>query len=63
LLYAAALAVWFGLRARLGQIDFYVLFAVVVTQSVQLVGIFLVFTSLSVPALASRLYARRCSGG
>src|SRR5262249_20853446 len=54
LLYAAVLTAWFGFRQRLGQIGFYVLFALVVTQSVQLVGIYLVFTSLIVPALASR---------
>src|ERR1700680_851445 len=43
LLYAGALAAWFGFRARLGQIGFYVLFAIVVTQSVQLVGIYVGF--------------------
>jgi len=58
-LYAAVLAAWFLYRARLGQIGFYVLFALVVTQSVQLVGIYLVFTSLIVPALAARLYPER----
>jgi zinc/manganese transport system permease protein len=59
LLYAAVLAVWFQYRARLGQIGFYVLFAIVVTQSVQLVGIYLVFTSLIVPALAALCYPER----
>ena len=59
LLYAAALTVWFGFRARLGQMGFYLLFALIVTQSVQLVGIYLVFGSLIVPALASRLYPER----
>jgi zinc/manganese transport system permease protein len=59
LLYAAALTIWFLYRARLGQIGFYVLFALVVTQSVQLVGIYLVFASLIVPALAARLYPER----
>ena len=58
-LYAVALAVWFAFRERLGQIGFYVLFALVVTQSVQLVGIYLVFASLIVPALAARLYPER----
>src|SRR5436853_5673337 len=43
ILYAVALLLWFGLRERLGQLGFYVLFALVVTQSVQLVGIYLVF--------------------
>ena len=56
ILYLVALAAWFGLRNRIGQIGFYVLFALVVTQSVQLVGIYLVFTSLIIPALASRRF-------
>jgi zinc/manganese transport system permease protein len=56
LLYAFALLVWFSFRMRLGQLGFYVLFALVVTQSVQLVGIYLVFASLIVPALAARLF-------
>jgi zinc/manganese transport system permease protein len=56
LLYAAALVIWFRFRSQLGHIGFYVLFALVVTQSVQLVGIYLVFTSLIVPALAARAY-------
>jgi zinc/manganese transport system permease protein len=57
ILYVVALAAWFGLRKRLGQIGFYVLFALVVTQSVQLVGIYLVFASLIIPALAARRFA------
>ena len=56
LLYAAALVVWFGFSGSQGQIGFYVLFALVVTQSVQLVGIYLVFASLIVPALAARRF-------
>jgi zinc/manganese transport system permease protein len=59
LLYAALLTIWFRYRARLGHMGFYLLFAMVVTQSVQLVGIYLVFASLIVPALAARLYAER----
>jgi zinc/manganese transport system permease protein len=57
ILYALALAAWFGLRKWLGQMGFYVLFALVVTQSVQLVGIYLVFASLIVPALAAKRFA------
>lgn len=53
-LYAAVLAVWFSFRQRLGDLGFYLLFAVTVTASVQLVGIYLVFASLIVPALAVR---------
>lgn len=59
ILYALALAAWFGLRNRLGHIGFYVLFALVVTQSVQLVGIYLVFASLIIPALAAKRFAPR----
>ena len=57
--YAAILALWFGLGARLGRIGFYLLFACAVTASVQLVGVYLVFTTLIVPALATRDLARR----
>jgi zinc/manganese transport system permease protein len=59
ILYAAALALWFGSRVRLGRVGFYVLFAIVITQSVQLVGIYLVFASLIVPALAARYFPER----
>lgn len=54
LAYAAVLAVWFTLGARFGRLGFYLLFACAVTVSVQLVGLYLVFTTLIVPALATR---------
>ncbi len=57
--YAAVLALWFGARARLGPIGFYTLFAVTVTVSVQLVGLYLVFATLIVPPLATRRMTRR----
>ncbi|HET8871344.1 MAG TPA: metal ABC transporter permease [Aquabacterium sp.] len=53
-LSAAVLALWFGFRDRLGRAGFYVLFALAVTASVQLVGVYLVFSSLIMPALAVR---------
>jgi zinc/manganese transport system permease protein len=43
-----------GLVDRLGRFGFYAAFAIAVTASVQLVGVYLVFTSLIVPALATR---------
>jgi zinc/manganese transport system permease protein len=49
--------VWFRWRERIGRVGFYVLFAVVVTASVQLVGVYLVFTSLIVPAVATYRHA------
>lgn len=56
-LTAIFLAVWFRWRAHMGHIGFYVLFAVMVTMSVQLVGVYLVFTTLIVPALATYRHA------
>jgi len=53
LLYAVLLGAWFGLRERFGRIGFYVIFAFAVTASVQLVGVYLVFASLIIPALAT----------
>ncbi len=53
LLTAIFAVAWFLWRERIGRIGFYVLFAVVVTASVQLVGVYLVFTTLIVPAVAT----------
>lgn len=49
---ALVLVLWFGFRQRLGRVGFYVMFALAVTTSVQLVGVYLVFSSLIMPALA-----------
>lgn len=54
ILYAVLLIAWFGFRQRIGRPGFYVIFALAVTASVQLVGVFLVFATLIVPALATR---------
>jgi zinc/manganese transport system permease protein len=43
-----------GLARRFGRYGFYGVFAVAVTASVQLVGVYLVFSSLIIPALATR---------
>jgi zinc/manganese transport system permease protein len=56
--YAVVLALWFAYGERLGRVGFYALFAVVVTVSVQLVGVYLVFASLIVPPLATRRMQR-----
>jgi zinc/manganese transport system permease protein len=52
-IYAVVLGLWFGMKERIGRIGFYVLFGCAVTVSVQLVGLYLVFTSLVVPALST----------
>src|SRR6185369_7112733 len=51
--------VWFVWREKIGRIGFYVLFALVVTSSVQLVGVYLVFTTLIVPAVATYRHLRQ----
>jgi zinc/manganese transport system permease protein len=50
---------WFTMRSRLGRAGFYILFAFAVTASVQLVGIYLVFASLILPAMATRHFPER----
>lgn len=45
---------WSGVLRRLGNWGFYSSFALAVTASVQLVGVYLVFSSLIIPALATR---------
>ena len=54
LVYACVLAIWFARDLRRERILFYGTFAVVITVSVQIVGVLLVFASLIVPALAAR---------
>ena len=56
---ALVLAAWYWMRGHLGGFGFYALFAFAVTASVQLVGIYLVFGCLIVPALATRHIGRR----
>ncbi len=47
-------AMHLGWVRRLGRFGFYAAFALAVTASVQLVGVYLVFSSLIIPALATR---------
>lgn len=58
-LSAVLLALWRVFNERFGSFGFYALFALAVTASVQLVGVYLVFTSLIVPALATHKLQRR----
>lgn len=58
-LTALVLALWFGVMRGASRIGFYLVFALSVTASVQLVGIYLVFATLIIPALATRQAARR----
>ena len=48
--------IWFNYRNRIGGIGFYILFALSITLSVQLIGVYLVFASLIIPALAAAKY-------
>jgi zinc/manganese transport system permease protein len=54
LLYGAILAVWFAAARHGTSLLFYLLFALAITASVQLVGVYLVFATLILPALAVR---------
>ena len=59
LVSAVVLALWFGVMRGAGRIGFYLLFGLSVTASVQLVGVYLVFATLIIPALATRQASRR----
>ena len=59
LLYAVVLAVWYRFHAEKKPALFYTLFAITVTTSVQLVGVYLVFATLIIPALAVRRLSKR----
>jgi zinc/manganese transport system permease protein len=54
ILYAILMAVWFLGSERVGHAGFYIIFAFAVTAAVQVVGVYLVFASLILPALATR---------
>lgn len=54
ILYAVLLLVWLIGRRRLGRALFYGTFAFAITAAVQFVGVYLVFASLILPALATR---------
>ncbi len=58
-LTAIVIAAWFGVGpSRLGRLGFYLLFGLSVTASVQIVGVYLVFSTLIIPALATRAATR-----
>jgi zinc/manganese transport system permease protein len=61
LISAIVLIIWFKFKHLFGHSGFYLLFALAVTSSVQLVGIYLVFASLIIPALGSMRYNRKKS--
>ena len=53
-IYGVVAALWLAVpRTRTG-VGFFILFALAVTASVQLVGVYVVFASLILPALAAR---------
>jgi len=54
ILYCIVLVIWYQFAQRASSLYFYLLFAVTITTSVQLVGVYLVFATLILPALAIR---------
>lgn len=57
--FAGILALWFLWPGARRGLPFFILFAVTVTQSVQLVGVYVVFASLILPALAAKAVPER----
>ena len=53
LIYAMVLTLWWRCPSWAAQQGFYILFAIVITMAVQLVGVYLVFASLIMPALVT----------
>lgn len=53
-IYLAVFALWFLKPSVQDNLGFYLIFALVVTTSVQLVGIYMVFASLIIPAIVSK---------
>lgn len=56
---ALVLIAWYWMRHHLRGFGFYALFAFAVTASVQLVGIYMVFACLIIPAISTRHIGRR----
>lgn len=57
------ISIWIQFREKIGSLGFYMLFAVAITVSVQLVGVYLVFASLIIPALATIGYTTKSGFG
>ncbi len=59
-LYIVLAGILFVFAGRIGRLGFYITFACAVTASVQIVGVYLVFASLIIPALSSiRMVGKR----
>jgi zinc/manganese transport system permease protein len=59
IVYAGVLTIWYFVNLAKRRVLFYAAFAVTITASVQLVGVFLVFASLIIPVLAVVSLSRR----
>jgi zinc/manganese transport system permease protein len=57
--YALILILWFAKPKLRSGIGFYALFALAITSSVQLVGVYVVFASLIMPAIAAYKYRKK----
>ncbi|MFW2372095.1 MAG: metal ABC transporter permease [Gammaproteobacteria bacterium] len=58
ILFSIILISWLKWHWHVSRISFYILFALAVTASVQLVGVYLVFSSLIIPALSCYYIAK-----
>lgn len=53
IVYATTLTLWFFCREKIGEWLFYPLFAITITLSTQVVGVYLVFASLIIPSVST----------
>ena len=57
-IYLIISALWFAKPSIREGLSFYLIFALVITASVQLVGIYMVFASLIIPAIVARYFTK-----
>ena len=57
-IYLPILVIWFRFREKIRHLSFYIIFAIVITASVQVVGVYLVFATLIFPALGAWVLPR-----
>lgn len=52
-IFAPLFVLWWGVALKKSKLGFYIIFAITITFTVQLIGVYLVFASLILPALAT----------
>ena len=63
LVYVPVLVAWLGFREKIGGFGFYLIFAITITTSVQIIGVYLVFALLIFPALGANFLSKNVKLG